>query len=458
MNSGFIVRLRPVGPWRLGPSSGARDRVDRVLHSDTLYSALTIAARELGMLADWLAATAESKEPAVRVGSGFPFVGRTLLAPAPKHVWPPTSAGKLRWKAARFVPLQVAPRLLAYESLKEDRWAIDPISESVLPVEKFGEVTPPFRVSFRRTAVVDRVSGISHEASETACLEFTEGSGFWCPVWCSEDWTDRVQGLFRFIADAGVGGERSLGWGRSAMPEFEALPAALVANAGENEHHETGYWVLSLFAPAESDRVDWSRGSYSLLRRSGRTDARGELKAESAMVEEGSIVIADSVPVGFARNIAPEGSDHAIYRAGFAVVVPVSVRLPSFQTIQKAQAVEPAVEPSPALPPVTELAAEDEAVEDIAAAPPISDESAAPQGSEAEQVKDVLTELPKEAESEFFVVETSPVPEQFPVDIADGEAVEDSPGQPSIADEDGSQQPEVPTTEEPTPEDPEKQQ
>ena len=73
MNTGFIVRLKPIGPWRLGPSSGVRNRVDPVLHSDTLYSALTIAARQLGILSEWLAATAESTEPEVRVGSAFPF-------------------------------------------------------------------------------------------------------------------------------------------------------------------------------------------------------------------------------------------------------------------------------------------------------------------------------------------------------------------------------------------------
>src|SRR5688572_17363702 len=136
MPSGFIVRLRPIGPWRLGPSSGARDRVDRVLHSDTLYSALTIAADHLGFLPEWLGATAQASEAVVRVGSAFPFVGRTLLAPAPKHVWPPSGSGRVRWKTARFVPLHATPRLLAYEALKEDRWAVDPVSESVLPVEK----------------------------------------------------------------------------------------------------------------------------------------------------------------------------------------------------------------------------------------------------------------------------------------------------------------------------------
>ena len=54
-----LVRLRPTGPWRIGPDSGDRDRVDRVYHSDSLYSAVAGAMLRLGTLEDWLDATAE---------------------------------------------------------------------------------------------------------------------------------------------------------------------------------------------------------------------------------------------------------------------------------------------------------------------------------------------------------------------------------------------------------------
>jgi CRISPR type III-A-associated RAMP protein Csm4 len=396
MNSGFIVRLRPAGPWRLGPSTGARDRVDRVLHSDTLYSALTIAADQLGMLSEWIAATADADVPAVRVSSAFPFMGRSLFAPAPKHVWPPPGAGKVRFEAARFVPLQLLSRLHAYESLKEDRWAVDPVSECLLPVEKFGEVSPPFRIAMRRTAAVDRVSHVSSEAATTACLAFAEGAGMWCAVECSDDWSSRVQSLFRWIADAGVGGERSLGLGRSAAPEFEALPAALTATAEPSEHHEVGYLLLSLFAPAKTDGVDWSRGSYALLRRSGRTQNRGELKVESALVEEGSVLIANSAPVGFARNIAPADYGHPVYRAGFAVTIPVAVRLPGFRAMERPAPEETPVEDTTSIPDVasapeqftveTEPAKEadlsDEPVEDSLAVPEAPDQEPGQEESE----------------------------------------------------------------------------
>src|SRR6266536_3155560 len=58
MNPGFIVRLRPAGPWRIGPASGARNIVDHIYHSDSLYSAITSAIAQIDSLEEWIAATA----------------------------------------------------------------------------------------------------------------------------------------------------------------------------------------------------------------------------------------------------------------------------------------------------------------------------------------------------------------------------------------------------------------
>ena len=77
--SSILVRLRPTGPWRIGPDSGDPDRVDRIYHSDSLYSAISGAMARLGMLEEWLEETARAQQPAVRVSSCFPFWGNTLL-------------------------------------------------------------------------------------------------------------------------------------------------------------------------------------------------------------------------------------------------------------------------------------------------------------------------------------------------------------------------------------------
>src|SRR5512140_547318 len=108
MNPGLVIKLRPAGPWRIGPDSGARNRVDAIYHSDSLYSAVASAMARLGMLEEWLDATARSKgsaAPAVCFSSCYPFMDEIGYVVPPRTVWPPASPAistRIRWKSARF--------------------------------------------------------------------------------------------------------------------------------------------------------------------------------------------------------------------------------------------------------------------------------------------------------------------------------------------------------------------
>ena len=123
MQPGLVVKLRPSGPWRIGPYSGARNRVDVIYHSDSLYSAVTSAMSRLGRLDSWLDATARSAAPAVCFSSCFPFVEEIGFVIPPRTVWPPVSqsrmAGRVRWKSARFIPLVMVQAILSGGPLDE---------------------------------------------------------------------------------------------------------------------------------------------------------------------------------------------------------------------------------------------------------------------------------------------------------------------------------------------------
>jgi hypothetical protein len=87
------------------------------------------------------------------------------------------------------------------------------------------------------------------------------------------------------------------------------------------------HWLLSLFTPAPTDAVDWSRGNYTVLTRGGRVESpagSGELKKQLQMVAEGSVLYASSTPCGAAADVAPDGFAHPVFRAGFAL----AIRLP----------------------------------------------------------------------------------------------------------------------------------
>ena len=449
MNPGLAVTLRPTGPWRIGPESGARNRVDVIYHSDSLYSAITSAMARMGSLGEWLDATARNGRPAVCFSSCFPVLDEIRFVIPPRTVWPPTSpalmSARVRWKSARFVPLEVVRNIVAGSPPDENRWAIDGPSECLVPVGKSG----PFRMNVRHSAAVDRMTGATDRHS-TACLEFRPGAGLWTVVSFADDaardrWAGPVKAAFRLLADSGFGGERSRGWGRSEAPEFtegmlpemllpapkpaveppvpappelpvkqpepvaeqaaepraeqasESLqeqvavsqpkqtsqppveqasetpvepaaeppaepapetPAELAAEltepapiapmvaeeppqpeavrepeltaseepARQEPQKAPAHWLLSLFTPAADDSIDWRRGNYSVLARGGRVESAsgwGELKKQVQMITEGSVLYAAGAPRGSAANVAPDGFPHPVFRAGFALAIPL---------------------------------------------------------------------------------------------------------------------------------------
>ena len=343
---GLVVKLRPTGPWRVGPDSGARDAVDLIYHSDSLYSAMTGAMRLLGHLDEWLDATARRPEgAAVRFSSLFPFQNEVGFVVPPRSVWPPPASTKVRWKGARFVPLGLIGPLLSGQTLEEDRWDVDGTSQCLVPGGRLG----PFRWGARSAAAVDRLAG-NIEPHEVACVEFLPGAGLWAVIAFSDEgqkekWNGPVRAALRWLADSGFGGERGRGWGRAETPEFieGTLPQMILPDrpaepviAGEGESPalaETppskpanAYWLLSLFSPAADDGVDWNRGSYTLVPRVGRVESpvrSGDLKKALNMISEGSVLLADHPVQGAAPDVAPDGFAHPVYRAGFALAIPI---------------------------------------------------------------------------------------------------------------------------------------
>ena len=75
--------------------------------------------------------------------------------------------------------------------------------------------------------------------------------------------------------------------------------------------------------------MDWKRGNYATVSRTGRIESSarwGEPKQPTTMIAEGSVLLASNELRGAASNVAPEGFPHPVYRAGFAVTVPIPWR------------------------------------------------------------------------------------------------------------------------------------
>ncbi|MBV9083208.1 MAG: hypothetical protein JOZ62_11060 [Acidobacteriaceae bacterium] len=352
MSPALLIRLKAAGPWAFGARDAGRDQVNSLYGSDSLYSAVTLATGQLGFLPEWLSATAGEESPAAAFTSLFPFQGDTLFAPPPLNLWPPPASvvttpspvffAKMRWSAARFVPLTLIESIVTGQKVLADQWIPD--AESGCLLRRDRPSSSPFRVSARTSAAVDRITGRSGAPNTAACIDFEPGAGLWGVVRFRDEnaestWSGRVEAAFRLLGDTGFGGRRRRGWGQTETPEFQrgAWPELLipklkrVAERGGDPHSssEPGlYWLLSLFCPSKADRIDWSGGEYQLRVRGGRVDGSGSDKKKLRMISEASVVAAVVDPVGAAVHTAPDGFPHPAYRSGFAV----SVLLPRVET------------------------------------------------------------------------------------------------------------------------------
>jgi CRISPR type III-A-associated RAMP protein Csm4 len=423
MQPAVLIRLRPAGPWRYGPGDGGQDRVDTQYRSDRLFSALTLSMKRLGWLDEWLEATAKATSSAVAFTSLFPYQGSTLFVTPPATLWPPPASllttpspvflSKIRWSVANFVPANLIETILLGQSILADQWLPDPESGCLLRRDRLS--TTPFRTTVRSAAAVDRMTSSSASVHASAGVEFEPGAGLWTIVRYRDDaahsdWGQRVSAAFRLLADGGFGGKRSSGWGQTEPPEFQegswpgllfpklvralakASPDADIDSAGPPHH-----WLLSLFSPAEGDRIDWSNGEYRVVVRGGYVEgASDSTKKQVRMIAEGSVLSSPEDLIGSAVDVAPEGFAHPVYRSGLAL----SLRLPTLNLV------EPEAVPSELDEILSELevaaAAEEPPVE------PVEDESTAEAGPE--QPGDSSQELIDETGSESSIEATATQP------------------------------------------------
>ncbi len=367
MQPALLIRLRPRGPWRYGPGDGGEDRVDALYRSDRLFSAVTLAMGQMGWLAEWLDATARSRTAAVVFSSLFPYQADSLFAPPPASLWPPPAwllnasspvfLSKIRWSAARFVPVSVIDSLLSGQAILADQWLPDAESGCLLRRDRAS--TSPFRTATRQRAAVDRAGHGAVHVHSSACVEFEAESGLWCLARfadqsAEETWSERVKGCFRLLADSGLGGRKSSGWGQAEAPQFRegAWPTLLLPKlqSAGNGFETPLYWILSLYSPGTSDAIDWSGGDYRLTIRGGRVESAagwGAQKKIARMVAEGSVLATRQEPVGAAVDVAPDGFAHPVYRSGFALAVRLPAAVPTDIQPVETPSDEEAEEPKP---------------------------------------------------------------------------------------------------------------
>ena len=223
MHPALVVRFRPAGPWRIGPDSGARNRVDRIYHSDSLlFGGIRTPWRGWGGWRNgWRRPSGTRKAPAVRFSSCFPYLEDAALRGSAAE---PLAASRRRRRCAgrvrglcRWRWWRPAGERAAAEGERLARGRPEPVpAAGGMRRSATGRSVRPCA----RTPRVDRRTGRRRWSHDTACLEFAPGGGLWAVVAFADEeaesqWKEAVRAALRLLADTGLGGERSIGWGRS---------------------------------------------------------------------------------------------------------------------------------------------------------------------------------------------------------------------------------------------------
>ena len=364
--------------FHLGARGVGLDESTVHVPSATLFSALVDAHRRAGGDADALLApfpclqgeASLDGDPPFRLTSAFPFAGavRFFPMPVPLGSWFDGETQRVRHKdlkRIRFVSERLFRRMLAGEAM--DRWLFPPEGEEptrgialqngdlwlsreeVKGLPKEMRLRPdakreiPLR-ALRRARVwtlqqvprvtVDRVSSAS-EIFHIERVVFSPGCGLWFGVeWRAPDrevdgkgvtYREALHRALSLLADDGLGGERSAGYGSFTWEQGEVLSLPTPSPGGL-------LCLLSRYHPRGSelpDALTRQGTAYSLTSVGGwlrSPDGAAQRRRRLWMVAEGSIVGATSGGVqGDVVDVRPVYEDpagalpHPVWRYGLAL-------------------------------------------------------------------------------------------------------------------------------------------
>lgn len=311
--------------------------------SDSLFAALVARLAELdaGAVSPFVAAF-QSESPPFVLTSAFPRAGNIRFFPAPLRPPPaeskPENSRPKDLKKVKFVSEEVFGKLLngslLAEFLGESKPALHGKSVVLTPAE-FEKLPEAVKESSRIYGTERRPRVTIGRAAQNSQLYFTGRTAFHkdCGLWFGVQWFDRApeavfQNLLADLGEAGLGGERSTGFGKCKIESAGILTLP--------DPSATGLWVsLSRYLP-RADEVKtlsadgaaytietvggWATSpvSVSERRRAVRMLAEGAVLGQTQRTAPGDL--ADVQPDYDGKQ--PLG--HPVWRNGRAVAVGLS--------------------------------------------------------------------------------------------------------------------------------------
>lgn len=339
-------RLALQAPLHVGDIGIGVEESLSYLPSDTLFSALVITWLEMGeaaVVAELPQSFAD--QPPLTLTSCFPYAGPIHLLPRPLLPIQPENGGK-GYKRVSWVSPRIFARLIDGISIDEltSLWrttTVDPQNSGLLQggrvwvdLAERAEIAKALHQE-RRTeitlwedeksphVVVDRQESCSN-LYHVGAVRFTPGCGLWCAVRGEEAWVQRATAAFRLLADSGIGGRRSRGFGHFHLEEKPQLDLPLAPTG-------THQVLLGRLAPTASQMslLQAPGAGYGLITVGGWTQSlrsRPILRQKVRLLTEGSLIQQSRGVAGRLLNVKPPEPatyEHPVYRYGFSFATPV---------------------------------------------------------------------------------------------------------------------------------------
>ena len=350
-------KLIPRAPFHFGMRGVGLESTGLICPSDTLFSALCLAWREVhgaggkqGLKAflERFPGVAGAVQPPLRLTSALPYAGPILLFSKPlrrinlegKQDEPSTAkrVKKLQFVSRGIFEAILADRPLGGEWSDENRlpggvWMSGgerKLLQDALTDGKDNKPTLWIKHNVPRVTVNRRAS--VSEVYQAERVYFRQGCGLYFLVeWLDDRWRLLFEDALRVLGDEGIGGERSAGHGLFTAE----IPDEANFTLGTPEPEIGFFTTLSLYHPAtlqETQTVLGGKAAYQLVPRRGwiaspegssfrrppvRMLGEGALLHGSAQGHYGDLV--NLTPRDLPRGV----SIHPVYRYGLAFPVPI---------------------------------------------------------------------------------------------------------------------------------------
>lgn len=295
-----LVEMRFLSSLHAGEAGLGLEEVSLLIHSDTLYSALSHS---------WLQLYGEPVPEDVVLSSAFPFLGGTYFFPRPMLPAPGFTA------EARFEFGKALKRLRFVAKKHFADWINGRALEFRDMLAESERLEAAVRTRTRPAVTLDRQSNASglYFVGE-AVFDRAQDAGLFALVNAEADRWPALEAAFTLLGEEGIGGRRSSGFGRFTCRFADGFDPG--GAEGPN-----AYVSLSLVYPNGPAETKGNLIAYRLVERTGWVEAPGvnygERHRRVLMFAEGSVFkrpctgkLVDVAPPGFGR--------HPVWRNGLA--------------------------------------------------------------------------------------------------------------------------------------------